>query len=167
MKLIIAQIWRICIFKSGPDTIPANNTFLLIVMAFNICLTCFVQVSLAEDISFLSALTISVVSLAGTGGLIWFVMALMNLSNRVPQTMTAVFAVDIFTTAMTALVLFMAEAIGMTLTQLLVAGLILWSLAINGFIYHRALNIHIAMGVGIALFIFIFSVAITQTALST
>lgn len=166
MKSIIALFWRICIFKAGPEAVPANNFFLLLVIVLNIALTSTVQYTLAEGLSLLTALTLSVVSLAGTGALIWFVMMLMNLSNRVPQTMTAVFAVDIFTTLLTTFVLLISETAGQMLTQLAILAVILWSLAINGFIYHRAMNLHISLGIGIAMFVFIFSIAITQTALT-
>ena len=44
--------------------------------------------------------------------------------------------------------------------------LTLWSLAIYGFIFHRAMNMHIGFGIAMALFVVIFSVAITQTAIT-
>ena len=42
----------------------------------------------------------------------------------------------------------------------------LWSLAVYGFIFQRALEIHIGFGIAMALFVVVFTVAITQTAIS-
>lgn len=167
MKSIFALFWRICTFRSGPESIPANNLFLILVLLANALLNVVVQLALGSaQESLLRALTLAVVSLAGTGGLIWFVMALMDLSNRVPQTITAVFGVEIFMTTLTALLLWFSDSLGMTVARFVITLLTLWSLAIYGFIFHRAMNIHIGFGIAMALFVVIFSVAITQTALA-
>lgn len=167
MKSIFALFWRICTFRSGPESIPANNLFLILVLLANALLNVVVQLALSSaQESLLRALTLAVVSLAGTGGLIWFVMALMDLSNRVPQTITAVFGVEIFMTTLTALLLWFSDSLGMTVARFVITLLTLWSLAIYGFIFHRAMNIHIGFGIAMALFVVIFSVAITQTALA-
>ena len=167
MKSIFALFWRICIFRSGPESVPANNLFFILVLVANALLNVVVQLVLASaEVNLLRALTLAVVSLAGTGGLIWFVMALMDLSNRVPQTITAVFGVEIFMTTLTAILLWFADGIGMGVARFVITLLTLWSLAIYGFIFHRAMNIHIGFGIAMALFVVIFSVAITQTALA-
>lgn len=168
MKSIFALFWRICIFNSGPESIPANNTLFIVVVAVNAAVNVLVQFVLGgEDGDLLRASTMAIVSLAGTGGLIWFVMMLMNLANRAPQTITAVFGVDIIMTTLTATLLLGAESIGMTIARFVITMLTLWSLAIYGFVFHRAMNIHIGFGIAMALFVVIFSVAITQTALAT
>jgi hypothetical protein len=168
MKSIALLFWRICIFRSGPDTIPVNNILTIAVIAVNALLSIAVQLTYADPaITALSAVTLAVVSLAGTGGLIWFVMALMNLTNRVAQTVTAVFGVDIILTTITAVAFALAGAIDDSVRFFAVTLLTLWSLAIYGFIFHRAMNIHIGFGIAIALFVVIFSVAITEAALST
>lgn len=168
MKSIFALFWRICIFSSGPESIPANNILFIVVVAVNATLNVLVQFVLGgPEASLLRASTMAIVSLAGTGGLIWFVMMLMNLSNRAPQTITAVFGVDIIMTTLTATLLLGAESIGMTIARFVITLLTLWSLAIYGFVFHRAMNIHIGFGIAMALFVVIFSVAITQTALAT
>jgi hypothetical protein len=168
MKPIFQLFWRICLFRDGPETIPANNVLLLLAVIINISLNVMVQLVWGGDnVSMLRALTIAVVSLAGTGGLVWFVMLLMSLTQRLPQTLTAIFGVEIILTSFSALLLLSSEAIGTSVTRFVITGLTLWSLAVYGFIFHRALNIHIGFGVGMALFVVVFSMAITQTALAT
>ena len=103
MKSIFQLFWRICLFRDGPETIPANNVLLLLTLIANAGMNIVVQLA-------------------------WG---------------------------------------GETVTRFVITMLTLWSLAVYGFIFHRALNIHIALGIGMALFVVVFSMAITQTALAT
>lgn len=167
MKPIVLLFWRICIFRAGPDAIPANGTLTTVIVIINALVNIGVQLLLGGDEeTLLRAVTATVVSLAGTAGLIWFVMMLMSLTHRFAQTITAVIAVDILLTLVAA-VLFsligdLTNAVSVFVTALLVS----WTLAVYGFIFHRALDMHIGFGVAMALFVFIFTMAITQTALN-
>lgn len=166
MKSIVLLFWRICIFRSGPDTVPASSTFTAAVILLNALVNIVVQLILgAEQVTLLLAVTLAVVSLAGTGALVWFVMALMGLVNRVQQTITAIFGTDIIVTILTSIAFAVGGSISDTVAVFAITLLTLWSLMIYGFIFHRAMNIHIGFGIAIALFVVIFSVAITQTAL--
>ena len=94
-------------------------------------------------------------------------MMLMSLTHRLPQTLTAIFGVEVILTGLSALLLLSSDALGTSVTRFVITMLTLWSLAVYGFIFHRALNIHIGLGIGMALFVVVFSMAITQTALAT
>jgi hypothetical protein len=166
MKSIVLLFWRICIFRSGPDAVPASNTFTAVVIALNALVNIIVQLMLgADQVTLLLAVTLAIVSLAGTGALVWFVMMLMGLVNRVQQTITAIFGTDIIMTILTSIAFAATGSISETVAIFAITLLTLWSLMIYGFIFHRAMNIHIGFGIAIALFVVIFSVAITQTAL--
>ncbi len=168
MKSIFQLFWRICLFRDGPETIPANNVLLLLTLIANAGMNIVVQLAWGgENVTVLRAITIAIVSLAGTGGLVWFVMMLMSLTNRLPQTLTAIFGVEVILTGLSALLLLSSDVLGTGVTRFVITMLTLWSLAVYGFIFHRALNIHIGLGIGMALFVVVFSMAITQTALAT
>ena len=168
MKSIAALFWGICIFKTGPDAIPANNIFTIAVIALNALLNIAVQLTFSDPaVTVLSAVTLAVVSLAGTGALVWFVMSLMSLTKRVAQTVTAVFGVDVIMTTITGVAYAVTGTIDDSVRFFAVTLLTLWSLAVYGFIFHRAMNIHIGFGMAIAMFVVVFSVAITEAALST
>jgi len=167
MKSIAALFWGICIFKNGPDTIPADRIFTIAIIAVNALLNIAVQLTFGDaTVTVLSAVTLAVVSLAGTGGLVWFVMSLMSLTSRVAQTVTAVFGVDIIMTSITGVAYAITGTIDDSIRFFAVTLLTLWSLAVYGFIFHRAMNIHIGFGIAIALFVVVFSVAITEAALT-
>lgn len=171
MKSIAALFWRICIFQAGPETVPANNTLVIVVIMLNMIVNVTVQLILpGEGTSALQSITIAVVSMAGIGGLVWFIMLLMQLAHRVPQTITALFGADIILTTITtvAYIIFGAGEIGATesgAARLIFTLLFFWSLAVYGFIFHHSMNIHIGIGIAIALFVVLFSFAITQTAI--
>jgi len=88
----------------------------------------------------------------------------VGLVNRAQQTVTAVFGTDIIMTVLTGIAFAATGAVHETAAVFAITLLTLWSLMIYGFIFHRAMNIHIGFGIAIALFVVIFSVAITQTA---
>ena len=94
-------------------------------------------------------------------------MTLMSLTNRVQQTLTAIFGTDVIMTVLTSIAFAATGAVNETIAVFAITLLTLWSLMIYGFIFHRAMNIHIGFGIAIALFVVIFSVAITQTAITT
>jgi hypothetical protein len=166
MKSIFLLFWRICIFQSGPDAVPASHTLTIIIILLNAVVNIAVQLLIgADQLDLLRASTLAVVSLAGTGALVWFVMALMGLVNRVQQTVTAVFGTDVLMTVLTAIAFAATGSISENVAMFAITLLTLWSLMVYGFIFHRAMNIHIGFGIAIALFVVIFSVAITQTAL--
>ena len=168
MKSIFLLFWRICVFQSGPDTVPASTTFTIVVILLNAVVNIVVQLLLGtQELDFLRAVTLAVVSLAGTSGLVWFVMTLMSLTNRVQQTLTAIFGTDVIMTVLTSIAFAATGAVNETIAVFAITLLTLWSLMIYGFIFHRAMNIHIGFGIAIALFVVIFSVAITQTAITT
>ena len=167
MQAVLTLFWRICLFKTGPEAVPTSTTLTFIVIALNALLNVIVQHFIGErEVSLLRALTVSVVSLAATGALVGFVMTLMSLQHRLQQTLTALYGVDIMTTAVTSIAFAAAGRFAPDAAVFVITLLTLWSLAVYGFVFHRALNIHIGVGIAVALFVAIFSVAITQTALS-
>ncbi|MEM9622356.1 MAG: hypothetical protein AAF993_11945 [Pseudomonadota bacterium] len=169
MSQIVLLYWRICIFVSGPDAVPASRTLLGATIVVNALLSIAMYMWVNEP-DFLTAATLVTVSMAGTGGLVWVIMQLMDLRHRLPQTLTALYGVDIITTALTGLIAVFTnvDEPGLTATGVsMVSLLMLWNLAIVAFIFHRALNIHLGFGMLVALFVLIFSIAMSQAAIST
>ena len=167
MVAIVSLFWRICLFRCGPDVVPLNTTLTGIVILVNGLLNVGVLISMGEpDIDLVQAATIAIVSMAGTAGLVWFVMLLMNRGQRFAQSITALFGTDVILTLLLALVIGVSSTIHESAALFALTLLRLWSLAVYGFIFHRALEIHIGFGIAMALFVVVFTVAITQTAIS-
>ena len=167
MVAIVSLFWHICTFRSGPNVIPLNTALTGLVILVNGLLNIGVLMALGEpDIDLVQAGTIAVVSMASTAGLVWFVMLLMNRGQRFAQSITALFGTDVILTLLLALVIGVSSTIHESAALFALTLLRLWSLAVYGFIFQRALEIHIGFGITMALFVVVFTVAITQTAIS-
>lgn len=183
MTAIAFIFWRICLFKTGPEVVPANNFLLGSLITLNILVSWLASIVLQAilpispeatsqisdqeltaltDVSLL--ITRIVVSLASTAGLIWGVLAIMNFSSRVNKVLCAVFGTDIILTVATTLAVFVGQAVHPMLGQFAILAMFFWTLATMGFILHRALAISLGFGIAAALFVLIFSFAIGQVA---
>jgi hypothetical protein len=182
MTAILLVFWRICIFKGGPDSVPANTTLLAIVI-FISALTSLIASSFLQtvlppppppadvmDIKVVSTefslITSVVVSQASTAGLVWLVLALMSFNGRLYQTLAAVFGVDIIVTAVSTCAIFITTLISPALSQIAFLGMFFWSVGTLGFILHKALELSLGLGIAAALFVMIFTIAITQVTTS-
>ncbi len=166
MSHLVLVFWRICIFRGGPDAIPANRTLLSIIVILNAILSISLYLTINRT-GFLTAATVVTVSLAGTAGLVWLIMNVMDLAARFPQTLMALLGVDLLNTVLTgavALLTLTNEGVLSPTGAAVLAALMFWNLAIFAFIFHRALNIHFGFGLMLAFFVVIFSVAISQVA---
>ena len=177
MTAILLVFWRICIFKGGPDSVPANTTLLAIVILISaltsLLASSFLQTVLPPppptdvmDVAVVSSefslITSVVVSQASTAGLVWLVLALMSLNDRLYQTLAAVFGVDTIVTAVSTCAIFITTLISTVLSQIAFLGMFFWSVGTLGFILHKALELSLALGIAAALFVMIFTIAITQ-----
>lgn len=177
MTAILLVFWRICIFKGGPDSVPANTTLLAIVI-FISALTSLIASSFLQTVlpppppadvmdikvvsSEFSLITSVVVSQASTAGLVWLVLALMSFNGRLYQTLAAVFGVDSIVTAVSTCAIFITTLISPVLSQIAFLGMFFWSVGTLGFILHKALELSLGLGIAAALFVMIFTIAITQ-----
>ena len=168
MAALFTLIVRICLFQRGPEHLPGGNQVLGLLLITNALLSIPLYIWLNQT-TFLTASTVVVASLAATAGLVLLILNLMNFSARYQQTLSAIIGVDIFLTLLTALVAFFSmdgEGLLSNTGTLLITIFMLWNLFVYAAIFHKALEVHIAIGLAFALFIVIFSVAIGQVAAS-
>ena len=169
MKPIFSLFWYICTFRAGPDRVPANTTFLGVIIILNILLNVALFM-LLNDVEFIRVVTLVVVNLTVTAGLIWVVMMLMDVGARYQKTLTALFGADLILSTITNLIAWgVQQGFGDSATNVqffIIALLFMWTLGVYGFVFHRALNLHIGFGIAIALFVIVFALAISQTAVA-
>ena len=181
MTALVSLLWRICLLRSGPETVPASNFLLGLLIAVNAAISWIATIILqamipipeelsnqlsAEQLAALSdgflLFTRVVVTLACSATLIWGLLTLMNFQERTNKVLCAVFGTfSILTT-----VRFIATLIGLTVhptvVQLVSLGMLFWTVAVLGFILHRALEISNGFGIAAALFILTFTFAVGQ-----
>lgn len=178
MTAILSVFWRICLFRSGPDAVPANSALLGLVILANavVGITAWaIQSSIAPSAppsetadvvivsGLLSVVTVVTVSLACTSGLVWLILNLMGFSARLVQTLTALFGSDVLITTVATLLIFATTLISTDLAQITSLFAMFWAIGVFGFILHRALEISIGFGIVGAIFVVIFTTALTFT----
>ncbi len=185
MTALFTLFWRICTFKNGPETIPANSLILGLVLVLNAITNLvgrmildtltlrslsqtnpeIVSAENLEELSLMTTVTQVVVGLAATAGLVWLVLTLMNFGQRFPRTICALLGVDVLLTVISCAAMALGLAVHPQVGNLIYLGLVFWSIAVFGFIFHRALEISMGFGVAAAIFVMLFSVAISQVAI--
>ena len=159
MKSIFTAFWQICLFRNGPELLPANTTFLGAVLVTNIALSLFVLVVL-NDVALLQALTAIILNITAFSVLVWAIMSLMQMSARYLQTMTAIFGVDLIISFISNIAAWLmrdslpaggaadaaaVEAVVPSWQFFIIVLMVLWNISVNGFVMHRALEVHIGV----------------------
>ena len=156
MKAVVVLFWDICRLRRGPDQVPTQGVFVLLI-AFLYSALAFVGNTLMP---------------AGQGGIAWIVTfiatALMmvfclsvlifkQLTARFVATITALMGVEVVIGAV--LLPFIALArIGAPFPAFIMVGYLVvmsWELTVRGFIFHRAFNVSLLLGSVMALALFV------------
>jgi hypothetical protein len=166
MKVVVQLFWQICLLRQGPEQVPTQNWFITAVVGANIA--CSLTLSLLLDASsgFLSVLTRLVVTQATNAALVWLALFLREHGNRFPATVTALFGCDLIITACFATLVPFVSIIGEGGSTFIFLGFMLWSVAVSGFIMHRALSVPLGIGILIAVGMMVLSVATSEVAVS-
>ena len=170
MLLLINQLWKLCLFRSGPADLPASSFLLALLFAMNAVITIGFNLTFNQA-SVFTTITAVIVALASNALLIWGLLHLLNLANRFTQTFSAILGVDIIITFITSFFAMFVYKDGQpdptSPATLFIFGLFIWTLAVYAFIFHKALNIHMFLATFIAFFMLLFSVAVSQVAVGT
>lgn len=164
MKPILNLFWQICLLRQSPAYVPTYGWFVTLVVVANAACSTIVSLGLADDIDPVQTLTAVLVGLSTTAALIMLTLSFKNLGQRFVTTITAVFGCDLLITACLALLLPVLGLIGDGAITLALLAFLIWSVAVTGFILHRALQTQLPIGIGVAMGISLMSVIMGQVA---
>jgi hypothetical protein len=164
MKPILNLFWQICLLRQSPAHVPDHTVFVAAVVIANMVGSVLVSLTADAAMGLLPTITAVLVNQATTAGLILAALSLKNLGERFPTTLTAVFGCDLMITACLAAALPIVGLWGEAGTVLAVLAYLVWSVAVAGFILHRALETPLAVGIGVAMAISLVSVTTSQLA---
>jgi hypothetical protein len=146
MKLILSVFWNICLLRRGPELVPTHPLFVASVVVADILLSLFVRVQYGDEAPLLGIATFTLVTMATFATATWLALSLRNVVGRFPATITAMFGCDLLFTLLIALLIPLAGG-ARSAISIGVGGLILiWGIAVNGFILHRAMNVPVFAG---------------------
>lgn len=146
MTVLIRLFWDICLFRKGPQDVPASP--LLLGLA-TFCYIAIGWILLAVESGWLNG----AIQVAVAGGLlllfVWTTLASADKTHRLPQTFTALAGTDsLLTLAATACVALTSSL--PELRRIAIDVLTLWDMAVIAHILRHALSQGLGMGIGLA-----------------
>ncbi len=163
MQAIFSIFWRITSLQDGPETVPANSNLLAAVALANILVSLGISLALGDKSFFNVAATI-VINLAALSVILAGLLAMVGKSARLSQTLT-LFGCDLLLNIFVAIAISLAKLAGLDLLNNIAIIILVWSTAVFGFIFSRALEIHMILGSSLALVLLLLTFALSQVAL--
>ena len=164
MKPIFNLFWQICLLRQSPAYVPTYGWFVTLVVVANVACSTLVSLGLSDEIDPVQTLTAVLVGQSTTAALIMLALSFKNLGQRFVTTITAVLGCDLLITGCLALVLPVVRLFGNAAVNLALLAFMIWSVAVAGFILHRALQTELPIGIGVAMGISLMSVIMGQVA---
>lgn len=164
MKSIINLFWGICLLRQSPAVVPANGAFVALVVGGNLLVSLAVSLSFEDNPGFGSTITGIIVGYAVTASLVWLLLGAKGLRDRFLTTIAALFGCDLVITACFGVALPLVNLLGPSAAAFAFLVFLMWSVAVVGFILHRALDVRLAIGIGLALGMSLLSVTVSQIA---
>lgn len=165
MKPIITLFWQICLLRQSPAYVPTSGPFVALVVGANLLCSVLVSLGLDDGVDLVRTATSIIVGQTATAVLVLLALTLKDFGNRFVTTVTAIFGCDLIITACFAVVLPVASLWGNAAISAVLIMFLVWSVAVAGFILHRALEVPLAIGIGVAMAISLMSVTFGQLAI--
>lgn len=150
MKPIFAVFLNICLLRRGPELVPTHPLFVGAVLLADVLLSFFVGLQYGHDSSPIQVATSTLVTMAALAAATWFALTMRDVIARYPATITAIFGCDLLFTLLVAIAVPLAGGINSPVTMGIAALVGIWSIAVNGFILHRAMNVTVFVGIFVA-----------------
>jgi hypothetical protein len=164
MKPLVLVFWNICLLRRGPEQVPTAAWFVASIVLADLLMSLLLSLRMDPAFEVLPALTYLLVNMSVIASVTWFALKLKDFERRFPATVTALFGCDLVMSL--GLVIFSGFSGGLdnplTLGAVALTGI--WSLAVTGFILHRAMEFSMTAGVLMAIAIALFSVTLGQAA---
>jgi hypothetical protein len=165
MKTIFTLFWQICLLRQSPAYVPTYGWFVALVVIANVVSSVMVATAFDADTNLLQTLNSIIVGQTTTAVAVLLALTMRNMAARFVTTITALFGCDLIITACAGLLLPLATQLGTMAVSLVFLAFLIWSVAVAGYIMHRALEVQLAIGVGVAMGMSLLSVMFSQLAI--
>ena len=158
MNALIRLFARVCLFRSGPEDIPFAPPLVAILLAIWL-LVQFINGALQTGLSVAQMIGVQMLSMLLMLGASAAILAFKGLQARWTQTALALIGVDIALSLVSIPLLLLNHAIGQQIPLIngLYLMLVVWQLAVQSFIYHRALSVSPLLGLALAFGLLVFT----------
>ncbi len=157
MEAITRLFGSICLFKKGPESVPASINLLIILLFSNFLTETFLGFTV-YSLGLLSSALLSILSVSLLMAFTWFWLTIFKLSDRALQTLTAFIGISLFINIFCFLPITLLWSVGILRDDslgLIYLFLIVWNLAIYAHIYRKSLNISFFLGFALSITLFI------------
>ena len=144
MTAVLRLFWNICLLRDGPETVPTHTWFLVSLIAAELAMGVVLSAVLFPALSVALWLNLALINLAVTASIAWFALYLRNCEPRFPATLGAILGTEVLIDAVGALALSATSGVAEWTT---LGILNVWSVAVIGFILHRALDTRLWVGI--------------------
>lgn len=165
MVKVLGFFWYLCTFRAGPERVPTSSVFAFLVIGLYLVVS--VGAALFEPVlkgSLLKALNVVLIVTAVQLGIFGLLLMFKGVIHRYKETFLALLGADSLLTLIGVSILgmitflsgYLDEAgFAIQISRMALTVLVIWSLAVTGFILHRASNTGLFLGNAIALGSFI------------
>lgn len=167
MKAILNLFLQICLLRQSPAHVPTQGWFVALVVLANLASSVIISRTIDPTVNLLQAATAIVVMQTVVAALTYLTLALNNRPGRFPTAITALFGCDLIITACQGLIMPLAFSWGEAAANVSMAMFLVWTVAVFGFILHRAMEAPLAVGIGVAMAIVLVSGTFGQIAIGT
>jgi hypothetical protein len=150
MKPIFAVFWNICLLRQGPEFVPTHPLFVGGVLIADLLLSFFFGFQYGNPTTPLQAATATFVTMATLAAAVWLALNARGVIARYPATIAAIFGCDLLFTLSFAILIPLSGGAASQVIMGMTALLGIWSIAVNGFILHRAMNVTLFVGIFVA-----------------
>jgi hypothetical protein len=150
MKPILAVFWNICLLRRGPELVPTHPLFVSAILVADVLLNFLVAFQQSNALTPIQIATGIFVSMATIAAATWIMLSMRDVIGRYPATITALFGCDLLFTLVSAILVPLAGTDSRPLMVSVAALILIWSIAVNGFILHRAMNVTVFIGIFLA-----------------
>ena len=147
MTAVLRLFWNICLLRDGPETVPTHTWFLVSLIAAELAMGVVLSAVMYPDLSLPLWLNLALINLAVTASIAWFALYLRNSEPRFPATLGAILGTEVLIDAVSSLALGATSGVAERTTRWV---LLLWSVAVVGFILHRSLATRLWVGILLA-----------------
>ncbi len=163
MVTILSLLWRIALLRSGPEDVPSSSALLVVIITGNMIVSLILSLSLGDQGAGV-VLTTILINLAAQAAIIYGLLYIVGKPDRLTQTLSAYFGCDLLLNLLIGSGIIVLRIFGFDVITPLALAIVLWSVVVFGFIFHRALEVHMVVGVGLAFILMLVTVSMGQLA---
>ncbi|OUS30319.1 hypothetical protein A9Q99_07565 [Gammaproteobacteria bacterium 45_16_T64] len=155
MSAIIRLFWQICRFQVGPESVPASSVLLCATGLTYFILNLAVWLWAGPDTLLEASFKLILVTAVWLG-IVWAALLFKGKAARLSQCVCGLLGVNIVLLLISVPIRFLIDSVTagsevMFLLNLTLLAVLIWGIFVEGFIYHRALDISFQLGALMAL----------------